>query len=223
MSTSCYICKHLKDGMVKGIFVSHDGNPDFIIELLKNYYNTDKQVDALIDFGSLRQLGKTPIESEPYYKGDNKNVGKAGTEDLYYAFRDEDYCYLWLNHKWYYKDRMEPEILDLEGSVVFGDPLEMNAKLKLSVVPTEVMGEAARFEPGANDNSLDGLLRKALYEFAKTEYARRMQASRYYMKPEDKKSFLDSIAEEFLDAAVGFSFEEARSIAQEVAELPLGE
>ena len=218
MSTSCYICKHIKDGMVKGIFVTHDGMPDFIVPLLKEYYNTEKQVDALINFGSLRQLGKTPIGSEPYYKGNNKDVGKASTEDLYYAFRDEDYCYLWLNNKWYYKDRMEPEILDLEGGVVFGDPLEMNAKMKLGQVPTEIMGES--YTPEATDWSAEACIKRALFEYAKYEFSRKMRAVKYYMEPKEKADYLNSLAEGFVDAAVGFDFDTAKEIVQEVSKLP---
>lgn len=222
MSTSCYICKHIKDGMVKGIFVSHDGYPDYILNILKDHYNTEKSIDGLLNFGNLRELGNTPIESEPYFNKNNGGQGNASNEDLLDAFRDEDYCYVWVKGTWYYKDRREAEIFDTKGELAFNDPFEMNAKLKLSP-PIETVEESKGFEPGNNETTLDALLRKALYTFAKAEFENRMRASRYYMKPEDKKSFLDSIAEEFLDAAVGFSFEEARSIAQEVSELPLGE
>lgn len=218
MSTSCYICKHLKDGMVKGIFVTHDGMPDFIVPFLKNHYNTDKQVDALINFGSLRQLGKTPFESEPYYKGDNKNIGKANIEDLYDAFRDEDYCYLWLNNRWYYKNNMEPEILDLEGGIVFADPLEMNAKLKLGQVPTEIVGES--YLPETTDWSAGACIKRALTDYVKYEFSRKMRAVRYHMEPEEQTAYLDSLAEGFVDAAVGFDFDIAREIAHEVAKLP---
>ena len=58
MGTRSFIGKELASGKIKFIYCHWDGYPDHNGRILKQHYNTDKQVDKLLSLGDLSQLGE---------------------------------------------------------------------------------------------------------------------------------------------------------------------
>lgn len=72
MATRSFISKRNQDaGSYDGVYCHWDGYPDGVGATLKEYYTTSKKVEALIDGGSISELGSTVEETKFYHKWRN--------------------------------------------------------------------------------------------------------------------------------------------------------
>ena len=113
MSTRARIVKKLKDGKYIGIYHHNDGYPEYLGELLLNYYDTEDKVDKLISLGDMSFAGPIP-EDDPKlwdrqldyksdkcrtYKGRGDSDCDARVGDLE-DFIGEDFTYVFEDGKW---------------------------------------------------------------------------------------------------------------------------
>ena len=113
MSTRARIVKKLKDGKYIGIYHHNDGYPEYLGELLLNYYDTEDKVDKLISLGDMSFAGPIP-EDDPKlwdrqldYKSDKcKTYRGRGDSDCDARVGDledfigEDFTYVFEDGKW---------------------------------------------------------------------------------------------------------------------------
>lgn len=113
MSTRAHIVKKLKDGKYIGIYHHNDGCPEYLGELLLNYYDTEDKLDKLISLGDMSFAGPIP-EDDPKlwdrqfdyrsgkcrtYKGRGESGCDARVGDLE-DFIGEDFTYVFEDGKW---------------------------------------------------------------------------------------------------------------------------
>lgn len=113
MSTRAHIVKKLKDGKYVGIYHHSDGYPEYLGELLLNYYDTEDKLDKLISLGDMSFAGPIP-EDDPKlwdrqfdYKSDKcrtyKGRGESGCDARVGDLEDfigEDFTYVFEDGKW---------------------------------------------------------------------------------------------------------------------------
>ena len=113
MSTRAHIVKKLDNGKYIGIYHHSDGYPEYLGELLLNYYDTEEKLDKLISLGDMSFAGPIP-EDDPKlwdrqfgyrsdkcrtYKGRGESGGDARVGDLE-DFIGEDFTYVFEDGKW---------------------------------------------------------------------------------------------------------------------------
>lgn len=113
MSTRAHIVKKLKDGKYIGIYHHSDGYPEYLGQLLLNYYDTEEKLDKLISLGDMSFAGPIP-EDDPKlwdrqfdyrsdkcrtYKGRGESGCDARVGDLE-DFIGEDFTYVFEGGKW---------------------------------------------------------------------------------------------------------------------------
>ena len=113
MSTRAHIVKKLKNGKYIGIYHHSDGYPEYLGELLLNYYDTEDKLDKLISLGDISFAGPIP-EDDPKlwdrqldyrsdkcrtYKGRGESGCDARVGDLS-DFIGEDFTYVFEDGKW---------------------------------------------------------------------------------------------------------------------------
>jgi len=104
MSTRSLIGKKV-GGNVRYIYCHFDGYPTGVGETLKNHYNTDEKVDALLNMGDASSLGET-LESSVFYMRDRGETGVEARSIYAPSFNGAgkksgaDYVYLWTNGEW---------------------------------------------------------------------------------------------------------------------------
>jgi hypothetical protein len=106
------IGKLLPDGTVRHIEAEHQKTPETTIHLLKNFYSTEKRIDALLDLGTLSMLGATPyrkkrnnseMQCRSYIRDEKRSSNKyeakiAGSKELF--LQSEGTCFLYQNGCW---------------------------------------------------------------------------------------------------------------------------
>ena len=113
MSTRAHIVKKLKNGKYIGIYHHNDGYPEYLGELLLNYYDTEEKLDKLLSLGDMSFAGPIP-EDDPKlwdrqfgyesdkcrtYKGRGESGCDARVGDLE-DFIGEDFTYVFEDGKW---------------------------------------------------------------------------------------------------------------------------
>jgi hypothetical protein len=107
------IGKLLPNGRFRHIEVFHEGESNSTAFVLKNFYSSDKRVNALLELGNLNNLGASPYGRWPG-RGDKAHcyatirddgANKKKNEALESENRDAfsklaDLCYLYENGKW---------------------------------------------------------------------------------------------------------------------------
>jgi hypothetical protein len=109
------IGKLLPNGCIRHIEVFHEGESNSTAFVLKNFYSTDKRVDALLDLGNLNNIGPSPYGKRMSHTvedmvhcfaairddGANKKKNEALESGNREAFtRLAELCYLYENGKW---------------------------------------------------------------------------------------------------------------------------
>jgi len=119
MSTRSHIFAKMSDGRVAVIYCHFDGYLEHNGSILKNYYNVQEKVEALIKLGDLSMLSKSTdcpfghsYESRVngYCVAYGRDRGEENTEAKYYdnlemaymSTPKEDYSYYWDGEKWTY-------------------------------------------------------------------------------------------------------------------------
>lgn len=97
MSTRCRIGYRLPDERIKSIYCHHDGYPEGVGKLLKEYYNDPVKIEELLNLGDISSLG-THYDKElakltwntPYGELTDEQKKKTEKNTLPYADRGED-------------------------------------------------------------------------------------------------------------------------------------
>ena len=109
MSTRCLISAKML-GMCFTIYCHHDGYPEHIVPLLRDQYNTQEKIEALIMMGNTSAIYETLEKCEPYTKRCESYEDNAPTISAEFkrhtSYYDE---YYWDGEKWlYFEDRKLP-------------------------------------------------------------------------------------------------------------------
>lgn len=95
MSTNCFISGTHSNGNQITIYCHYDGYPEWTLEKLRKFYNTQEKVDALLELGNLSCIGD-------YFSRDLIPEDTVGSNDPNRQ---------WHNTSWteaYHRDRGEP-------------------------------------------------------------------------------------------------------------------
>jgi hypothetical protein len=115
MGTHASIGKVNSDGTVTSIYLHYDGYRSHCGVMLKDHYNTEEKVDALLALGALSSIN--PEIGEPhsfdYHYNEHKDWclayhrdrGEAFRQDVYrnkrqWELNAEEYGYIWENGSW---------------------------------------------------------------------------------------------------------------------------
>ena len=107
MATRSFIGKQLPNGHITGVYCHFDGYPDGVGNTLEDHYITEDQVDALLDLGSLSQLGPDLTSTVAYAR----DRGEEKAYPLEYESLDDlegnvgsdlgaEYAYVWMVDCW---------------------------------------------------------------------------------------------------------------------------
>jgi hypothetical protein len=107
------IGKLLPDGQIRHIEVFEAGEMEEIAPRLKNFYSTEKRLDALLDLGNLYRLGATPYGKYKWYddllhchaairddNGSKKKHEAAVSCNREFFTQSADVCFLHENGNW---------------------------------------------------------------------------------------------------------------------------
>jgi hypothetical protein len=103
---------------IRSVYCHYDGYLSHNGKLLKENYNTEEKVNALIDLGDLSQLGES-LESTVAYHRDRKESLYINECSSLESLDGQDYNYLFRNGEWVYwrdsyKDAAEYELPENE-------------------------------------------------------------------------------------------------------------
>lgn len=117
MSTRSMIGRKNPDGTVTAVYCHHDGYPEYVGNMLLQYYNSTERCNALLCLGdisslypalgdaddpALVKLGVTKAYNRDRGEELNFHTYRTDTEFLEKAWKDSDaeWVYLWTNNKW---------------------------------------------------------------------------------------------------------------------------
>ena len=86
---------------IRSVYCHYDGYLGHNGKLLKENYDTEEKVNALIDLGDLSQLGET-LKSTVAYHRDRKEVLHINKCSSLQSIDNQDYNYLFRNGEWVY-------------------------------------------------------------------------------------------------------------------------
>lgn len=107
MATRSFIGKQLPNGHITGVYCHFDGYPTGVGTTLEDHYTTEDQVDALLDLGSLSQLGSSLASTVAYHR----DRGEEKAYPLEYESLSDmernvgsdlgaEYAYVWMVDCW---------------------------------------------------------------------------------------------------------------------------
>ncbi|MDR1897110.1 MAG: hypothetical protein LBR10_10005 [Prevotellaceae bacterium] len=110
MSSRAIISAKMR-GKVYAIYCHHDGYPEHIIPLLRDCYNTQEKVEALIMMGNTSAIHETPEECDPYTKyGESYEKNAPTVTDEWELHNGYYHEYFWDGEQWFYVEgRMLPK------------------------------------------------------------------------------------------------------------------
>jgi len=104
-STRSIIASKFTDGSIKAIYVHHDGMDHF--GTLKNFYNSQDKVEALISLGDLSSLGNSLEDCNAYCRDHGKELiitDLASLDDVSELYWCQEYVYTWDGSEWSMKE-----------------------------------------------------------------------------------------------------------------------
>lgn len=95
MSTRCLIGKINKDGLGRYIYCHHEGEPEYILPILEDNYDTEDKVDELLNIGDISSLKTTLKET-------NDEAYDIEAKDFAYDLPriGQEFNYLFKDNKW---------------------------------------------------------------------------------------------------------------------------
>jgi hypothetical protein len=110
MSTSTIISAKMK-GKVYSIYCQHDGYLEHIVPLLRDCYNTQEKIEALIMMGDTSSIYETLEKCDPYTRsGESYEENAPEIVDEWELHEDFYYEYFWDGQQWLYvAGRMLPK------------------------------------------------------------------------------------------------------------------
>lgn len=106
MGTSSFIGIKRDDDTIIGVYCNFDGYPNHMVPVLTKFYNTEKKIMKLIEYGNMSFLGETIKECDFYQRSDpelEKAVIYINEKELNEGW-EYNYRYVFIKDKWYYSD-----------------------------------------------------------------------------------------------------------------------
>lgn len=134
MGTQATIARHNTDGTFDTIYLHYDGYTSHAFNMLRQHYNTQEKVDALIELGDLscikERIAPAPGEQHDFMnpqrditvayhrdRGEPRERTKAQRMLILSTGECAAYTYVWSNGAWYAFYRGKP-IVDKETNMV---------------------------------------------------------------------------------------------------------